>query len=81
MTNKKEKALEVLKKYWGYDSFRDIQEDVVLSVLSGRDTMALARTGLGKTVMFQVPAMLLEGTTIVVSPLKALQKDQVITVS
>lgn len=77
MTNKKEKALEVLKKYWGYDSFRDIQEDVVLSVLSGRDTMALARTGLGKTVMFQVPAMLLEGTTIVVSPLKALQKDQV----
>ena len=76
MTNK-DKALAVLKQYWGYDSFRDIQEDVILSVLSGRDTLALARTGLGKTVMFQVPAMVLEGTTVVVSPLKALQKDQV----
>ena len=76
MTNK-DKALAVLKQYWGYGSFRDIQEDVILSVLSGRDTLALARTGLGKTVMFQVPAMVLEGTTVVVSPLKALQKDQV----
>lgn len=76
MTNK-EKALAVLKQYWGYEGFRDIQEDVILSVLGGRDTLALARTGLGKSVMFQVPALVLEGTTIVVSPLKALQKDQV----
>lgn len=76
MTNK-QKALDTLKQYWGYDSFREIQEDVIDTVLSGTDVLALARTGLGKTCLFQVPALILEGTTLVISPLKALQKDQV----
>ena len=76
MTNK-QKALDTLKQYWGYDSFREIQEDVIQSVLDGTDVLALARTGLGKTCLFQVPALMLEGTTLVISPLKALQKDQV----
>ena len=76
MTNK-QKALNTLKQYWGYDSFREIQEDVIQSVLNGTDVLALARTGLGKTCLFQVPALMLEGTTLVISPLKALQKDQV----
>lgn len=69
--------VDILKQYWGYDAFRGIQEQVIDSVLSGKDTVAFAATGDGKTVMFQVPAMLLPGTTLVVSPLKALQKDQV----
>jgi ATP-dependent DNA helicase RecQ len=68
---------DILKKYWGYDSFRGIQQDVINSTLSRKDTIAFAATGDGKTVMFQVPALLLPGTTLVVSPLKALQKDQV----
>lgn len=69
--------LEVLKQYWGYDSFRAPQGDVIESVLKGKDTIALAATGTGKTVMFQVPALCLEGVTVVISPLKSLQKDQV----
>lgn len=68
---------DILKKYWGYDSFRGIQKDVIQSVLSKKDTVAFAATGDGKTVMFQVPALMLPGTTLVISPLKALQKDQV----
>lgn len=68
---------DILKKYWGYDSFRGIQQDVINSCLSNVDTIAFAATGDGKTVMFQVPALLLPGTTLVISPLKALQKDQV----
>ena len=69
--------LEVLKKYWGYDSFRPKQEDIVRAALEGRDVLASLPTGGGKSVCFQVPAMMKEGIAIVVTPLIALMKDQV----
>ena len=68
---------EVLKKYWGYDSFRPKQEDIVRTALEGRDVLAILPTGGGKSVCFQVPAMMKEGIAIVVTPLIALMKDQV----
>ena len=70
-------ALEILKEHWGYEAFRPMQEEIIASALDGRDTLALLPTGGGKSVCFQVPALMREGVALVVTPLVALMKDQV----
>ena len=72
-----EGPLSVLKEYWGYDSFRPMQKDIIDAALRGEDVLAILPTGGGKSVCFQVPALLKEGTALVVTPLIALMKDQV----
>ena len=70
-------ALEILKKYWKHDQFRSLQKEIIDSVLSGQDTFALLPTGGGKSICFQVPALMKDGICLVISPLVALIKDQV----
>jgi len=70
-------AKKILTVYWGHSAFRPMQEEIIDSVLDGKDTLALLPTGGGKSVCFQVPALIMDGTCVVITPLIALMKDQV----
>ena len=71
------KPLEILQKYWKHNAFRTPQDEIIASVLAGKDTFGLMPTGGGKSICFQVPAMMMDGICLVISPLVALMKDQV----
>ncbi len=73
-----QRKYDILQTFWGHSEFRDFQEEVIDSIIAGRDTLALLPTGGGKSLCYQLPALMLEGTCIVISPLLALMRDQVI---
>ena len=73
----RDKLLAILKQYWGYESFRESQYEIISSVLSGRDTLAMMPTGGGKSITYQLPTLMSDGLCVVITPLIALMKDQV----
>ena len=77
MKTMKEEKYEVLKKYFGYDNYRNGQEFLIDAVLDGRDVLGVMPTGAGKSICYQIPAVMLPGVTIVISPLISLMTDQV----
>ena len=75
--NTAELPLKLLKEYFGYDTFRGHQQDIIERTLEGHDSLVIMPTGAGKSICYQLPALMLKGTVIVVSPLIALMQDQV----
>ena len=69
--------IQTLQNYWGYNTFRDNQEEIIKAIIANKDAIALLPTGGGKSLCYQLPALVLDGTCIIVSPLLALMKDQV----